>query len=88
MKYVWNSKKAKINLKKHGVDFADAIEVFEDLCAITCEDADHSEERFITMGLDAFGRIIVVVYTYRGEKIRLISARKANKKEQKQYYKR
>jgi uncharacterized DUF497 family protein len=79
--YQWDDNKAKANLKKHNVDFADAVTVFGDDLAITLEDADPNEERFVTIGIDALGRILVVVYTWRGESIRLISARKATRGE-------
>ena len=85
MDYQWDDNKAKANLKKHKVDFADAVTVFGDNLAITLEDVDPDEERFVTIGIDALGRILVVVYTYRGETIRLISARKATKGECRAY---
>ena len=85
MDFEWNRDKAAINLKKHRIDFADAATVFDDLNAITIENPGHDEFRFITIGMDAYGRLVVVVYTWRGEKIRIISARKATKQEQKYY---
>lgn len=86
MKFDWDILKAEINQKKHGVDFADAVIVFEDDQAITIEDKDHSEERFVTLGLDAYGRLLVVIYCYvENYIIRIISARKANKIEQRFY---
>ena len=89
MVYEWDPDKAKLNQKVHGVDFADVGGVFEDDEAITIEDVNAEEEqRFITLGMDFLGRLLVVIYTYRGDKIRLISARKATKKESKEYEKR
>ena len=85
MNYQWDAKKASANLRKHAVDFADAVSAFEDLLAVTVEDKRFDEERFILMGLDALGRILVVVYTYRDKDIRIISARKANRSERQQY---
>ena len=85
MDYQWDDNKAKANLKKHKVDFADAVTVFGDDLAITVEDDDPDEERFVTIGVDAQGRILVVVYTWRGESIRLISARKATRGERQEY---
>ena len=85
MDYQWDDNKAKANLKKHKVDFADAVTIFSDDLAITIEDDDPDEERFVTIGIDALGRILVVVYTWRGESIRLISARKATKGERREY---
>ncbi|MBW4688193.1 MAG: BrnT family toxin [Komarekiella atlantica HA4396-MV6] len=67
------------------MDFADAVSVFADDAAITIVDEHPDEERFITIGMDAFGRILVVVYTWRDECIRLISARKATRYERIQY---
>jgi uncharacterized protein len=85
MSYQWDPDKASINRINHGVDFADAVSVLEDDRAITVEDQRYEEERFITIGLDAMGRILVVVYTWRGNEVRLISARKADRLERKQY---
>lgn len=85
MEYQWDINKANTNLKKHKIDFADAITTFSDDFAITIEDDHPDEERFVTIGRDALGRILVVVYPWRGESIRLISAWKASKNEQKIY---
>lgn len=85
MAYQWDRDKAAANLRKHGVDFADAVTVFSDDLAITITDERFDEERFITIGIDAFSRVLVVVYTWRNDEIRLISARKAMRYEQKQY---
>jgi uncharacterized DUF497 family protein len=85
MVYQWNKDKATANLRKHGIDFADAVSVFSDDLAITILDERLDEERFVTIGLDGFGRVLVVVYTLRGEAIRIISARKATRQEQRQY---
>ena len=86
MDVVWDPEKARSNLKKHGVRFADAETVLFDPNALTREDMEsEGEQRFVTVGMDALGRILVVVYTYRGEDIRLISARSATKRERMQY---
>jgi uncharacterized DUF497 family protein len=86
--YQWDPAKAEANVKKHGVEFADAVGVFEDPTAITIEDPQaEGEQRFISMGMDVLGRIIVVAYTYRGDDVRLISARRATKKEVRVYEK-
>ena len=85
MTYQWDPNKAKSNLKKHGVRFADAVSVFEDDNAVTIEDEYESENRFITIGRDILWRILVVVYTFRGHIIRIISARKATAREKKIY---
>jgi len=89
MNYQWDPVKAKSNVKKHGLEFADCTGVFDDPEAISMEDADsEGEKRFLSIGLDVLGRIIVVAYTYRGDDIRLISARKATKQEVRIYEKR
>lgn len=85
MAYQWNRDKAAANLRKHGIDFADAVSVFSDDLAITIPDDRFDEERFVTIGNDAFGRVLVVVYTLRDDEIRLISARKATRQERQQY---
>jgi len=85
MVYQWDRDKATANLRKHGVDFADAVSVFSDDLAITVIDERFDEERLITIGIEAFGRVLVVVYTWSSDEIRLISARKATRHEQKQY---
>ena len=86
MGYQWDPDKARTNLRKHKIDFADAVGVFEDELALTIsEQIVAGEERFATLGLDFLGRLMVVIYTYRGDTIRLISARPATKNEQKSY---
>jgi len=85
MGYQWDRDKALSNLNKHGIDFADAVSVFADELAITIFEDRFDEERFITIGIDLFNRILVVVYTMRDDEIRLISARKATKNERLQY---
>ncbi len=85
MVHQWDNDKAATNLNKHGIDFADAVLVFSDDLAVTVSDERFDEERFITIGIDALGRVLVVVYTLRGKKIRLISARKATRSERTQY---
>ena len=68
------------------MDFADAVAVFEDEIALTLEDPDaEGEPRFVTVGMDAVGRVLTVVYTWRDQDIRLISARKATKRERQAY---
>lgn len=75
-----------INLRDHKIDLADAEGVFYDPMAMTVEDRDHDEQRFVVLGADWFGRILVVCYTWRDDvTIRLISARKAESHERKAY---
>lgn len=83
--YEWDEFKARANERKHGVDFADAALVLEDDRALTVRDDASDEERWITLGCDALGRLLVVVYTWRDEVARLISARKATLAERRQY---
>ena len=85
MAYEWDNNKAKSNLEKHGIDFADAVSVFADDAALTILDDHPDEERLVAIGMDALGRILVVVYTWRANNIRLISARKATRHECRQY---
>jgi uncharacterized protein len=86
MKATWDPRKAETNFKKHNIRFSDAEAVLFDPMALTLEELGISgEQRFITIGADAIGRIILVVYTYRRNSIRLISARKATPSERKQY---
>ena len=84
--YAWDPDKAAANRTKHGVSFADAVAVFSDDLALTIADEFAAEECFVTIGNDAVGRVLVVVYTWRGtDTIRLISARKATRTERTQY---
>lgn len=86
MDYEWDSNKAKSNFKKYGVRFADSVSVFEDPYAATIKTYEEGEERQVTLGMDYFARILVVVYTYPpNSKTRIISARKASKNEKKNY---
>jgi len=85
VKFEWDSKKAISNLKKHGVNFADAVTVLEDERAITIADDFPHEERSITIGMDSSGRILVVAHTWRETRLRIISARKATTNEIMQY---
>ena len=85
MDYQWDPNKARINLRKHGIAFADAVLVFEDTAAITIEDERREEERYITIGMDAQSRVLVVVFTWRNDSIRIISARKSTLLEREQY---
>ena len=76
-----------MNFKKHGVRMPEAIPVFEDPFAITTPDDEPvaSEQRFVTLGMGAAGRLLVVVYTWRGDNIRIISARPAEAHEREEY---
>jgi len=83
--FEWDPQKAKANYEKHGIRFADAASVLEDPNALTIMDDHPLEERFITLGADSLGKILVVVYTYRKLRYRIISARKATRNEISQY---
>jgi uncharacterized DUF497 family protein len=85
MHYEWDRAKAAANLAKHGIHFSDAVSVFADGGAISIHDPHPEETRFITIGMDAFSRVLVVVYTFRIEHVRLISARKATRAERAVY---
>jgi uncharacterized DUF497 family protein len=75
-----------LNERKHNVQFADAVSVLEDENALSAsEQSADGEERFVTLGADAVGRILVVVYTWRRSRIRIISARKATPGERGRY---
>ena len=81
MNYEWDEEKATGNVRKHKVDFADAVGVFDDPHALAMRDSAPDEERYVAVGADLLGRILVVVYTHRGERIRIISARRATPSE-------
>ncbi len=85
--FEWDAKKAKQNLKKHGVSFEEASTVFGDPLARTIHDPLHSgeEDRFVSLGESRRGRLLAVAFTERGEKIRIISARLATRRERKDY---
>jgi len=86
VEYEWDEAKADTNLRKHGVDFADAALALEDDFALTRRDLfSAGEERFVTLGRDPLGRLLAVVYTWRDDRIRLISAREATSRERHQY---
>ena len=87
LQFEWDEAKAAANVRKHSVSFEEAITVFGDPHAITIFHVEHSEaeDRFINVGLSASGRILVVVYTERGPRIRIISCRRATLAERRQY---
>ena len=86
MEIEWDPNKAQLNYTKHGVRFSDAEAVLFDPNALTIEDTRaRGEQRFVTMGSSSDSRILIVVYTYRGENIRIISAHTATRQERKNY---
>jgi uncharacterized protein len=87
MDFEWDDKKAESNESKHGIPFAEAVTVFADPLALTGFDPGHSddEDRFITMGTSTEGRLLIVSHTDREDKVRLISAREASRRERRDY---
>jgi uncharacterized DUF497 family protein len=87
MNFDWDPKKAKANLRKHGVSFDEAATVFLDSHAVSGPDPDHSvgEERYITFGYSRLGRLLAVCHTYRPGRIRIINARRMTRGERKLY---
>jgi uncharacterized protein len=85
--FEWDPKKAKANLSKHDVSFEEASTIFDDPLFITFLDTDHSvnEERYITIGLSRRARLLMVAHAERNNRVRIISARKATKNEEKYY---
>ena len=85
--FEWDPKKAEANLSKHGVSFAEAVSAFGDPLSMNMADPDHSEdeERFIVLGMSDRYRLLVVSYTERPPRTRIISARLATRHERKQY---
>lgn len=87
MEFEWDRAKARRNLRKHGVSFEEAVTVLADPFDLTISDPDHSvtEERFVSIGQSSMGRVLVVGYTERGSKIRVIFARRATSPERHDY---
>lgn len=86
MEYEWDPAKAAANLRKHKVDFADAVPALEDPLARTVHDPDASgEERYVSLGSDPAGRLLVTVFTRRKKRIRIISSRPASPAERRNY---
>lgn len=87
MEFEWDADKATSNLSKHGVGFAEAMTIFADPLEVMILDPAHSEAemRFVSVGLSDVGRLLVVSYTEREQRIRIISARKATRKERSHY---
>lgn len=87
LKFEWNPRKAASNLSKHGVSFQEALTAFADPLARIFDDEDHSveEQREIIIGHSAKERLLIVCFTAQGESVRIFSARKATKRERKEY---
>lgn len=87
MEFEWDRKKAKYNLRKHGVSFEEASSVFHDVLATLYDDPDHSahEKRFVMIGTSVRGRLLTIAFADRNERIRIISARIVTKREKELY---
>jgi uncharacterized protein len=87
LEFEWDPAKAEANLRDHGVSFAEASTAFHDPLSLTIPDPDHSggEERYLLLGASRAGRLLVVAHTERGDRIRIISARKPTQRERRQY---
>ena len=87
MEFEWDSPKAAVNLRKHGVSFDEAATVFLDRLAVSGSDPDHSvdESRYITFGMSSLGKLLAVSHTYRPGGIRIISARRVARAERNIY---
>ncbi len=85
MEFEWDPKKAEGNRRKHGIEFLDAVIVFDDDRGITLLDEHPTEERYVTFGTDGEGRVLAVSYALRSNSIRIISARKATSRERAKY---
>jgi uncharacterized DUF497 family protein len=87
LEFEWDAAKAETNLKEHGVSFDEATTVFRDTLSITISDPNHSgsEDRFIDIGMSHRMQLLVVSYTERQDRIRIISARRATRAERKSY---
>ena len=87
MEFEWDDDKAESNERKHNVSFPEAQTVFADRLSLTGYDPDHSdvEDRYITMGTSLEGRLLVVSHTDRENRVRIISAREASRRERKDY---
>ncbi len=83
MNFEWNTEKAENNIRKHGVSFQEALTVFQDTLSLTYPDLDHSvdENRHLIIGLSSFRNVLIISHAFRDDNIRIISARKATKKE-------
>ena len=87
MRFEWDLVKVRRNLAKHGVSFRDAATAFSDPLSFTVFDPDHSDEedRLVLLGSTYSGRLVVVIHTYDGDAVRIISARLATKRERREY---
>jgi len=87
MEFEWNPDKAVINLRKHSISFQEAATVFDDSLSVTFPDSDHSigEDRYVIIGMSGSGQLLVASHTDRGNRTRIISARRATRQERRFY---
>ncbi len=87
LRFVWDVRKATANERKHGVGFLEATTVFDDPLSVTIPDPGHSvgEQRFLLLGTSSQQRLLVVAHSESGESIRIISARRARRRERRAY---
>jgi uncharacterized DUF497 family protein len=86
VEFEWDPRKAAANRRKHGVSFMEATTAFRDAWSVTCHDPRFvGEDRFLMLGVSERGRLLVVVYVERGERVRIISARRATARERHKY---
>ena len=87
MEFEWDPNKAALNLERHGVSFPEAATVFDDPLSVAVPDPDHSveEQRYIIVGSSHRGRLLIVAYTERGERLRIITARELTRQEREAY---
>ena len=87
MRFEWDARKARENLRKHAVSFEEASSVFFDPLSATGDDPDHSadERRFVTFGVSSAGRLLVVGHAERGDVLRIVTAREVTRADRKLY---
>ncbi|MFS8117985.1 MAG: BrnT family toxin [Microcoleus sp.] len=87
MEFEWNPDKADLNLRKHNISFHEATTIFNDSLSVTFPDPDHSigEERYVIIGMSELGKLLIVSHTDRENRIRIITARTANRQEKRFY---
>jgi len=85
--FEWDAEKARQNVDKHGISFEEAVTAFGDPLSLTVSDPDHSdsEERQLLLGMSRRSRLVVVAFTERGDRLRIITARRASRREKRKY---
>ena len=88
LSFTWDPAKARTNRSKHGIGFEEAVTVFADLLSLTVPDEGHSrigDDRFATIGISNRGRLLVVIHSDTGDTVRIVSARRATRRERRDY---